>query len=219
MIEKRKLRVLHIVIYLLLFFTTWSIKELVIVPVWFSQFDELTWHVSEASIKLLVWMVPALFLIRHFQDDMWISLDDMFTNKSRFSKGWLILLFVLFPLISALFIHGEIAIRPGFESNILIWMVPGVIIEEVVFRGFLLNTMLKRMKVWQAVMIDAILFTLIHFPIWIYWGLDVFAIILNGVQMLPVSVLFAFSFIKTKSIIVPIVIHLLWNILTLLFVV
>jgi len=75
------------------------------------------------------------------------------------------------------------------------------------------------MKVWQAVMIDAILFTLIHFPIWIYWGLDVFAIILNGVQMLPVSVLFAFSFIKTKSIIVPIVIHLLWNILTLLFVV
>jgi membrane protease YdiL (CAAX protease family) len=126
---------------------------------------------------------------------------------------------VFFQLINALIIHGEIAVRPGFEPTGITWSVFGATFEEILFRGFLLNTMLKRMKVWQAVSIDAILFTLIHFPVWIYWGFDFVTLLSSGVQLLPVSVLFAFSFIKTKNILVPIALHILWNLLGVLFVV
>jgi membrane protease YdiL (CAAX protease family) len=92
------------------------------------------------------------------------------------------------------------------------------ITEEIVFRGFLLNTMLKRIKPWQAVLVDAALFTLIHYPIWVYYGFDIATILLSSVQIFPVSMLFAFSFIKTKNILFPIALHTLWNLFGLLFV-
>jgi len=169
-------------------------------------------------MKLLVWTVPAVLLIKYFQDDMCISLKEMFTNKPRWFKGAPILLLVFFPLISALFLHGDIAVRPDFVPLSLIQGVIFVgITEEIVFRGFLLNTMLKRMKPWQAVMVDAALFALIHYPIWIYFGLDLVIILSNSVQILPISAFFAFSFIKTRNILVPIALHMLWNLLGILF--
>ena len=220
MVEERKLKALYIVVYLIIFFTVWSIRELVIRPVWLNQFDGLTWHILESSMKLVVWTVPAIFLIIYFEDDMWINFKEMFTNKPRWFKSAPLLLLVFYPLANALFVHGEIAVRPGFEPLSLIQgvMFAGIT-EDIVFRGFLLNTMLKRMKAWQAVAVDAVLFALIHCPIWIYWGFGFTDILLSIVAVLPTSVLFAFSFIKTKNLLVPITLHMIWNILMTLFVV
>ena len=218
MIEERKLSALHVGMYVVIFFAVWSVKELIIEPLWLNRLDSVTWQISETLIKLSVWAVPAVLLIKRFRDDMRVSLKEMFTNKPRLFKTAPILLLVFFPLINALFIHGEIAIRPNFQPAGIAWLVFGSAIEEIVFRGFLLNTMLKRIKTWQAVMIDAVLFALIHYPIWIYSGLDFLAILSNSVMILPVSVLFAFSFIKTKNILVPMAIHILWNLLGTLFV-
>jgi len=144
MVEERKLKALYIVVYLIIFFTVWSIRELVIRPVWLNQFDGLTWHILESSMKLAVWTVPAIFLIIYFEDDMWINFKEMFTNKPRWFKSAPLLLLVFYPLANALFVHGEIAVRPGFEPLSLIQgvMFAGIT-EDIVFRGFLLNTMLK----------------------------------------------------------------------------
>jgi len=219
MVEKRKLSTFHIVVYLIIFFTVWSIRELIIRPIWLNQFDGLTWYILESSMKLLIWTAPAILLINYFQDNMWVSLKEMFTNKPRWFKSAPILLLVFYPLGSALFVHGEIAVRPDFVPLSLIQAVVFAgITEDIVFRGFLLNAMLKRMKAWQAVAIDAVLFALIHYPIWIYWGFDFATILVSSITVLPISVLFAFSFIKTKNILVPIILHMLWNLLTVLFV-
>ena len=218
MTEKRKLNIFHIVVYLIIFFAIWSVKELIITPVWLNQFDGLTWQILESLIKFLVWVVPAILLIKHFQVDMWISLKEMFTSKPQWFRSAPILFLVFFPLISALVLHGEIAVRPSFEPIGLAWLVFGSAIEEIVFRAFLLNTLLIRMKAWQAVMVDAVLFSLIHYPIWIYSGLDLVTILLNSIQILLISVLFAFSFIKTKNILVPMAVHVLWNLPGVLFV-
>jgi membrane protease YdiL (CAAX protease family) len=219
MVDKRKLSIFHIVIYLIIFFAIWSIRELIIRPVWLNQFDGLTWHIFESAMKLTVWTIPAILLIKYFQDDMWVSLNEMFTSKLQYFKSAPILLLVFVPLISAVFLHGEVAVRPNFEPVSLVQGVVFVgITEEIVFRGFLLNVFLKKMKVWKAVVLDALLFALIHYPIWIYFGFDITTILLNSVQILPISALFAFSFIKTKNIFVPIAIHSVWNLLGMLFV-
>jgi membrane protease YdiL (CAAX protease family) len=170
-------------------------------------------------MKLLVWTFPSILLIKYFRDDMWIGLKEMFTNKPRWFKCAPVLLLVFFPLISALFLHGEIAVRPGYIPVSLIEGVVFVgITEEIVFRGFLLNAMLKRMKPWQAVIVNAVLFAFIHYPIWVYRGFGFVTILSNSVQILPISALFAFSFIKTKNIILPISLHMIWNLLEILFV-
>ncbi|MCL2200602.1 MAG: CPBP family intramembrane metalloprotease, partial [Oscillospiraceae bacterium] len=92
------------------------------------------------------------------------------------------------------------------------------ITEDMVFRAFLLNAMLKRMQPVQAVTVDAVLFALIHYPIWIYFGFDPVTILLSSVQVMLISALFAYSFIKTRNILVPIALHMIWNLLVMLFV-
>ena len=219
MVEKRKLSVFNIALYLVIFFLIWSIRELIVRPVWLNQFDGLTWQVLESTMKLLVWTLPAILLIKYFEDDMWISLKEMFTNRLRWFKSAPVLLLVLFPIVSALFLHGELLVAPSFEAVELIQGVMFVgITEEIVFRGFLLNAFLKRMKIWKAVALDATLFALIHFPIWIYTGFDLAMILSNSVQILAISTFFAFSFYKTKNIFVPIALHMIWNLLGILFV-
>jgi len=219
MAEKRTLSPLHIGIYLIIFFAVWSVRELVIRPVFLDTLDGIVFQIAESSMKLVAWTLPAVLLIRYFQDDMWISLRDMFTtNPKWFKSAPILLLGVVVPLINALVLHGEIRIRPDFVPMTLIEGVMMVgITEEIVFRGFLLNAFLKKMKPWKAVLLDAILFALIHYPIWIYFGHNFTTILSSSISVIVISAFFAYSFIKTRNIFVPIVLHMLWNLLLMLF--
>lgn len=84
----------------------------------------------------------------------------------------------------------------------------------MVFRGLLLNITLRDEYKWSSVLINAGMFLLIHFPIWIYNGelianfksLDFFGIII-------LSVIFSWTFIKSRNIFVPILLHMFWDLL------
>ena len=215
MSEKRNLISYKIGIYLIIFFAVWSIRELVVQPVFLDPLDSLVSEILGSIIKLLVWTLPAILLIKHYQDDMWIGLRDMFTTKPKWFKDAPILaLVIIAPLFQALVFGGGFAIDPDFVPVRLIGVVVFVgVTEEIVFRGFLLNAFLKRMKMWQAVALDAVLFYLIHIPIWVYQGHG-FAFFLSVVvTVMALSVLFAYSFIKTRNIFVPIALHMIWNLL------
>ena len=208
--------------YLLVFFAAWSVYASTVYPVLLDSLEYVVVEFADSAIKLLIWTLPAVLLIRRYQDDMYIGLSEMLTTK----PGWFIsfsalLLSVLVPLIEALVLHGEIRILPDFTPETLISVVVFIgITEEVVFRGFLLNALLKRMKLWPAVMINAALFALIHCPGYINRELDFTTIFIDSITVLiPLSMFFAFSFIKTKNIIVPIILHMIWNLLMTLFVV
>jgi len=147
---------------------------------------------------------------------MKIGLKEMFTNKLQWSRDYLfasviIALLVVRP-IHAWFIYGELGISPNFVPIRLLGAVVFVgITEEIVFRGFLLNAFLKKLKMQYAIALDAVLFTLIHYPIWIYRGFEVSDIATSSIQVAVISVGFAYSFIKTRNIFVPIALHMAWN--------
>ena len=213
MVKKSSFTYSKIGIYLVIFFAIWSIRELVIQPVFLDPLDDIISEILSTIIKLSVWTLPAFLLIRHYHGDMWIGLREMFITKPKWFKGALIFpLVMLIPLIQALIFAGEVTIRPDFVPIRLIGVVIFVgITEEIVFRGFLLNTFLKRMKTWQAIAVDAILFYLIHIPIWLYQDND-FMFFLTAIPIvLVLSVFFAYSFIRTRNILVPIVLHMIWN--------
>ena len=223
MIEKRKLSVFHIAVYLVVFFTIWSLRELYLRPVFLDPLNPIASELIGEAIKLLVWTLPAILLIRHFHDDMWIGLKEMFTSKIQWSRDYYILLvIILIPIaqfIRAWVISGELGLNPYIVPIRLVGAVLFVgVTEEIVFRGFLLNTFLKKMKMEHAIALDAVLFTLIHYPIWIYRGFEVFDIATASIQIAIISVGFAYSFIKTRNILVPIALHMVWNLSIHLFI-
>jgi membrane protease YdiL (CAAX protease family) len=91
------------------------------------------------------------------------------------------------------------------------------ITEEIVFRGWLLNAKLKKMKILPAIMINSILFVIIHFPIWIYFRYSLIEYLGNGIGIFAFGILMSIIFIKSKNIIVPIFFHMIWNFLLTLF--
>ncbi|MCL2674759.1 MAG: CPBP family intramembrane metalloprotease [Defluviitaleaceae bacterium] len=218
MTVQRTLTPTKIGIYLIIFFAVWSIRELVIQPLFLTPLDDIADAIIGQAIKLLVWTLPAVLLIKHYQHDMRISLRDMFTTKPKWFSDAYILLAVFTPLFSSLLTHGEVAVSPTFDPIRLIGAVVFVgITEEMVFRGFLLNTFLKRMELKRSVALNEILFVLIHYPIWIYRGLDLTAILTNSIGVFFIGAFFSYSFIKTGNIIVPIALHMIWNLLVILF--
>jgi len=214
---KTNLTYLKIIIYLIIFFTIWSIRELVIRPIFLSPLDALAFEIVESTTKVLIWTVPAILLIKHYQNDMWISLKEMFTSKFKWTMLIPLLILIVYHLILAWVSHGSLAISPDFYPVRLFEVVIFAgITEELVFRGFLLNAFLKKMKVVPAVVTSEILFTLIHYPMWIYYGFDLAFFGAASIQVFITGVFFAIAFIKTKNIWVPIVMHSAWNLFLIL---
>jgi len=201
--------------YIIIFFGVWSIRELIIRPLFLNTLDDVTFQFVETGIKLLVWTLPAVLLIRYYRADMSIGLKEMFTTKPKWLVVIPFLAIVIFvPILQAFIYSGTIAIRPDFVPiGLMQSVIFAGVTEELVYRGVLLNTFLTKMKMWQAIALDAVLFYLIHFPIWIYQGQNVSFFLLASITVMGLSVLFALSFIKTRNIIVPIVVHMLWNLL------
>ena len=190
---------------------------MVIQPVFLSPLSDIASEIIGEVIKLLVWTLPAVLLIRYFQNDMWIGLKEMFTTKPKWFKDApiILVLVLIVPILQALVHGGGIAIDPDFNPVRLIGTVFFVgITEEIVFRGFLLNATLKKMKLWSAITLNAVLFYLIHIPIWIYQGQDITFFIWAIITIMAYSALFSYSFIKTKNIFVPIILHMVLNLLS-----
>ena len=74
----------------------------------------------------------------------------------------------------------------------------------MVFRGWLLNITVSEKRKWLPIMINAVMFLLIHFPIWIKSGvfIDSFT---------------SLNFLCSKSIWIPITLHMYWDLLMCLF--
>jgi len=81
------------------------------------------------------------------------------------------------------------------------------IIEEVVFRGYMVNLLQKKYTFWVAAIVPSLLFTLLHIG-----GADSF---INVLQLLIagmlVSIMFLFIYKSTGSIWNASIVHFLWN--------
>ena len=222
MVEKKRLAVIHLVIYCIIFYFVWSIRELAIRPMLENSFGEWQNAIIGTVVKLFVWTIPAIILIKYFEADMWVSLKTMFSSKVKWFKYLLILIgFLVYQLIITYFSFGKIAVNSEFKVTSLMGAVLFVgITEEIVFRGWLLNATLSKLKSWYAVLINATLFLFIHFPIWIYTGVftNLAMIFQNCLGVFVLSIIFAWTFIKSKNIFVPNMLHMVWNLLnTVLF--
>lgn len=215
--KQNKAKVL--IVYLIAFFGLWALAELVV----FGKINavvenKLLSSVITELIKILVWTVPAAILINRFKDVIYISLKEMFSTKVNWLKYLpVFIIFVLYILGGVILQNGNLQISSNFRIDEVISLLFVGITEELVFRGWLLNMTVKENKKWVPIAINAGLFLVIHFPIWIYQGVFISNFTsLSFLCVVALSIVFSWTFIKSKNILVPIALHTFWNLLVLL---
>lgn len=210
-----------LIVYVIVFYGIWTAWELwakglitsAVPNAYLSQF------IKSGVIKNLVWTLPALLLVKRFESGVYVGAKEMFTAKVNVLKYLpIFLVFTVYLLGGAFLLKGGLAISEsfGFEKLIIVLFVG--ITEETVFRGWLLNAALGEKKKWLPVAVNALMFLLIHFPVWIHEGK--FAANFQSFGFLGVlilSVIFSVTFIKSKNIWIPVALHSYWDLLMFLF--
>ena len=174
---------------------------------------------EDVIIKNLVWTIPAIFLVRHFSSQVYIGLKEMFTAKVKWLKYLpVFLLFTAYALGTECLSAGKLEINKSFGAASIVMVLFVGLTEEMVFRGWLLNATVSKEKQWIPIIINSILFMTIHFPIWILEGK--FMEVMSSFSFLFIIVLgiiFGAAFLKSRSIIVPILLHMYWDLLAEMF--
>lgn len=210
-----------LVLYLILFFAAWTASEFVLVPHLTGLSKPALILVREVGLKGLIWLLPALLLIRRYDGSLAVPLRDLY----RRPKSWVLCVEILVILSACLVLgsllrtHG-LALSPDFIPADLVWIALVGLMEETVFRGWLLNLLLEPKDLegdglsWKPVAFTSVLFLLIHFPLWYRTG-ALAANLAGGafVSILFLSVLFSWTFLRTRSLLVPMLIHSFWDLM------
>ncbi len=219
MTTKKKTVVL--IIYTIIFYALWTFFELIakdvintaVTNVYLCQF------IKSGIIKNLIWTVPAIILVKHFNDDVYISLKEMFTAKVNWLKYMPIFgIFTVYLLAGTFLRSGKLAIVEDFGIEQIIIVLFVGLTEEMVFRGWLLNATYREKNKWVFLTINSVMFVAIHFPIWIHDRIFIESFAGFGFLLLIIlSLIFSYTFVRSKNILVPIALHMYWDLLTFMF--
>ena len=206
-----------IVIYLVIFYIWWTIEEL---AYWSYTSNTLAQVLLSSSVKLLTWSIPAFILIKKYSHQLKIGYPQLFKNRFKLWP-YLVGIFIMITYLAIIlyFENGDFKINPNFRASDFIdkFLVVGIT-EELVFRGWLLNALLKKMSTWLALIVNNLLFLCIHLPIW-YQTHTLVANFSSGgfISVFILGLIFGLLFIRSKNIWVPIVYHMLWDIIVTIF--
>lgn len=220
MSKQRKIGFL--IIYSIIFYSLWAISELLI----FSKLnliiksEIILEFLKSGVIKNLIWTLPTIILIQYFKEDVYITLKQMFLSKVNWLKYLpIFIFFTVWILVGSILQTGKLQIVSSFGIDELIIVLFVGITEEMVFRGWLLNATFCQNKKWLYILINSIMFLAIHFPIWISEGVFISTFTSFGfLSIIILSAIFSYTFIKSKNILVPITLHMYWDLLMFMFI-
>lgn len=180
---------------------------------------ELPEPVEELFIKPVVWLAPVIYLLRKEKESI-ASLG--LTLKNLFPSVYYALGLGAFFVIEALVINF-IKYGGKFNLNANIGDLPFLTAlglsfatafsEELTFRGYIFTRVWKFLKnELTANLLTSIFWALIHVPITIFvWKLDLSASVLYLLLTTLFGVGSSFVFARTKNILSPILLHVLWQ--------
>ena len=129
-------------------------------------------------------------------------------------KGWIVgvIAFVSYSAFMAAFGVVEFRMNYGIGRVLLALLIGSsaftiALTEEILFRGFFLQTMLKDMPKWPAIVITGIIFVFFHDLAHIehFWTVPKHAMLAGG--LFSLNVLLCFAYLKSKTLYLPIGIH------------
>jgi len=182
--------------------------------------DSVPRAIISATIKMIIWVIPVILLVKLVEKSnpsSYLGLRHNFRKGIKWA-GWISLVFITyFIILNLIVLKNDIDFHIGFNEWLNTILLVGII-EEIVFRGFLLRKFMELSSFWKANTITSLLFVSIHFPIWFYKGLFEFPYIISSIVVAFVlSIIFGLIYKKTNSLWSVIIIHSLYNLLVSLF--
>jgi len=182
--------------------------------------DSIPRAITSAVIKIAIWIIPVILLVKVMERGNPLSYLGLRYNFKKGLKwaGWLSLVFIsYFIFLNLTVLKSNIDFQMGLHEWLNTVLLVGII-EEIVFRGFLLRKLMDSYKFWIANTITALLFVSIHFPIWFYKDLFELAYLLNGIiTSFVLGIIFGFIYKQSNSLWSVIIVHSLYNLLVSLF--
>lgn len=218
MIKRKKV---VLIIYIIIFYSVWTIFERFGRDIIDKNIEAefISQIVKSGLIKNLIWTLPAVLLIYHFRSDVYITLKEMVSTKVNWLKYLPVFaIFTVWILMGSILQNGKLEIVSSFGMNEVIIVAFVGLTEEMVFRGWLLNATICEDRKWGGILLNAILFLIIHFPIWIHKGIFLSSFAdFSFLGIIALSIIFSLTFIKSKNILIPIALHMYWDLLMFMF--
>lgn len=221
--EKRISKNTTLIIYIIAFYTVWALYSFFVSPAIMELIPGKAGPqiVKTVIIKNLVWVLPAALLVHHYKDDVCIGLKEMFTTKVKLIRYLPVFaVFVIYPLVCEYVHNGPLTLDSEFGIDDIIAFSFVGITEEMVFRGWLLNATVGKDKQhqWKAILLNSIMFVAIHIPTWTIHGELSFAFLHFGfVGIMILSIIFSLTFLKSRNILIPVALHMIWDFLVDMF--
>ena len=205
------------IIFLILFYAVWTVAGLLIRPALQQVMPDNSIAfqiVFDWILKNLCWTLPALILIKKFDKRLYINSKKLFINPVDKKQVALVFLAeIAFCILNSVASHKGFYFRPEGLQECVSFVFVGVT-EELVFRAWLLNSVITEKNKNFASGLNAILFLCIHFPIWIFYGNFIaYMTSFSFVMIIILSIFFSWTMLYFKNIWVTIGVHMLWDIL------
>ena len=175
---------------------------------------------SISAIGSTLFAVPLVFLIAKFKKGS--NLKEYFSLNGFCRKTllfWILATFLLLTAEDTLTLLFRLEEIPSFMMNISypndiskVLLVLGVaffapILEEVIFRGFLLKGLSNSfLGVWGAIIVSSFVWAMIHFQYELVYLMMIFVI----------GLFFGYAKVKTNSLFIPILMHIFFNLMAML---
>lgn len=170
--------------------------------------------------KLATWMIPCYLYIRYvLHGDVLQYLK--FTAHVRRGVLWGILgsaaLFAYFFLPGLVLRVSVLHVNLSFDD----WLNGVALVgfmEEIPFRGVMLQQLMEWMSFWKASTLTTVLFVFIHVPLWISTDVHPFPdMLFNALQVGLVSFVLCYVFRKSESLWSSIIVHTVYDLFSLLY--
>jgi len=198
------------IVFLLIFYFLWTIKELWLID-YIYAYGEIISPLIEALVKGVVWIFPTWLYIKYYLHNDPFGYLKMNVNvfKGLFWGVILSLLFAFYFIFQTYIINQQSFQFSLSLDDYLNGFIMAGVAEEIVFRGFILQELDKRLAFWKANIITAVLFLVVHYPIWIYN--DIIFQFGSHLYVFLLGLLFGFVFKKSGSLWAVILLHAVHN--------
>ncbi|GIP31653.1 CPBP family intramembrane glutamic endopeptidase [Paenibacillus sp. J2TS4] len=194
-----------LILYYIVFAAGWAVCRIWLLP---PGMPSLSWGLVEAAVKTFVWVVPVCVYIIAVIGESPVTY--LRWNRKIGSWGWTVIPIIIWAVYT--FIVDHIVFSQPFTvtRNLSVWLnvvlLAGVL-EETVFRGFLLRQLAERLPFAGANLLTGALFILIHVPIWMSGDMAWLDMLWRATDMLLFSLVAGYMWLRTGSLWAPVLFH------------
>jgi uncharacterized protein len=167
-----KLRAL--LVFLLAFFVAWTLRATVLYFVDESIPYEFWRGIYSNFIKALLWVVPTFSFVKIIDRRSPLKFCKLITTPLALPQAFLLTIGYFTVVLCFAFFVERKNLSSLFSASLtkLSFILAGIIIspllEEFLFRGFVLNKLREELSFWLSNLISALLFSAAHWPYWLW---------------------------------------------------